>query len=507
MSSTHSSLTDLRRLHSWSGAAWRARWKQPLGAEDVLVVQGPPHSARLAEQPEAAVAMARELRAPGVLSLLDCIAHGHRAAFVYEYFDAVAVLHVIESERPNAAVPARAAAELVARVAEVLAACEPSLRHPGPEAWDVLLDANGVVKVSGFVGPNNRSARLFAPFGDDSSAALVYRLGVYLGTLLAGQPPGQANDERTHNARVRRLLIAAMSRPQVGLPDLLGDALRSMLAWDPDDRPSLRELPERLRTAVAAVPQAGLAAWASRIVPELEQGNASSDTTQREQGPPSLAELDDEDDRTAVDDATMIGLRGSTVPVDDHTLQTHRRAVDQGERPAAAAPDLFPVQVGPPPELVSRRPQLPAGFLIDGVTDPTSVELNGGRDGSPILLVVGLVLLTALVVSVTALAAVFIDELGGDELPEEPTIADALPRPSERGPFELRILVRGGEPFRVVCAGGTQGEGTDEVQLSGVIAGPCELHAQLDGEPVVVPFEATGPATIRCLQTRQARCH
>ncbi len=496
----------LARHDAWSGAAWRGTFGDPDDPEDVLIQLGPPQTGpRMFKMAREA---AREVLAEadiGVLRLKAVVEHDRRVAWVYEAFDGVALLNVA-GDASETVVPASVAAELLAVLVEVLMRLPGARRHPGPEDWDVLVDETGGVKLAGFVGPTPRSPRLFAPFGEDGDAALVYRLGVYLGTMLAGAPPGQAVDEQAHAATVRRMLVRAMSRPHVGLPDGLGAVLRGMLSWDPDDRPRLQSLPKALRECLGP-DDPSLEAWCAAHIGGVRRAVTNDATQQRSDGPSTPSGFgDDGDDLTAVEDPTVV------VPTDagtgaehrDNTQQTSWRAPDLGDR---AGNSLFPVHVGPPPEIVTKHPMLPDGFLHGERREATAVELPAPARPSMGPLVVGMTLALCLVLAMFALTALLASGPGLSSALPDPTIGEALPvvQPADAR-FDVEVLVRGGEPFSVTCPGGASTAGIDAVTLVGASPGRCQLSGKLDGVEVVVSFDVYEAGTVRCFQTRQARC-
>lgn len=496
----------LARHDAWSGAAWRGIFGDPEEPEDVLVQLGPPQTGpRMFQMARDAATGVLEETDVGVLRLKAVVEHDRRVAWVYEAFDGVALLNVA-GDASETVVPASVAAELLAVVVEVLMRLPGARRHPGPEDWDVLVDETGGVKLAGFVGPTPRSPRLFAPFGDDGDAALVYRLGVYLGTMLAGAPPGQAVDEQAHAATVRRMLVRGMARPNVELPDGLGAVLRGMLSWDPDDRPRLQSLPKALRQC-RGPDDLGLEAWCSAHIGGVRRAVTHDATQQRMDGPAIPSGFDsDDDDFTAVEDPTVVVATDSRTHAEhlDSTQQTSWRAPDAGDR---AGNSLFPVQVGPPPEIVTKRPKLPDGFLYGEQREATAVELPVPARPSIGPLVVGMTLALCLVLAMFALTALLASGPGlAPDLPD-PTIGDALPvvQPADAR-FDVEVLVRGGEPFSVTCPGGVAATGVGEVTLLGAAPGRCQLSGQFEGEQVSVDFEVYEARTVRCFQTRLARC-
>src|SRR5690606_19064063 len=137
------------------------------------------------------------------------------------YVDGLGLGHTVAAG-PGPSLPARGAAEIVARVGGILLDTGATgLWHPGPEPTDVIVDAAGRVRVSGFVGPYPPSPSMRAP-GPEGEAAQVYRLGALLAHLVSGVPPGPASEREGHRAMVRQVMIRAMSRTDATLTDRLG---------------------------------------------------------------------------------------------------------------------------------------------------------------------------------------------------------------------------------------------------------------------------------------------
>jgi hypothetical protein len=215
---------------------------------------------------------------------------------------------------------------------------------------------------------------------------------------------------------------------------------------------------------------------------------------------------DDGDDLTAVEDPTVVVVTDPRTAGEhrDNTQQTSWRAPDLGDR---AGNSLFPVQVGPPPEIVTKRPKLPDGFLLGEQREATAVELPAPARPSVGPLVVGMTLALCLVVAMFALTALLTSGPGATPELFEPTIGDALPDVEPAGArFDVEVLVRGGESFSVTCPGGVSAVGVESVTLVGASPGRCQLSGQLDGEQVEVSFDVYEAGTVRCFQTRQARC-
>jgi hypothetical protein len=442
---------------------------------------------------------------PGVLRLLEVRAHQRRVAWVYEPWDGLALGALPGAETT---LPARAAAEIVAEVATTLLEIGAELRHPGPEVGDVLVDARGGVRLAGFVGPYRRPLGLRAPFGDRGEAAQVYRLGLLLAHLLTGALPGPAVGEEAHAAVLRNVLIRSMARPGDVLPERLADWLRGMLAWSPVERPVLSAIPDGLRDAVGGA-RPSLVEWAARHVDALRQRAADEAQAVRDALPP-VVELEDSLDEVSQDSlASPLGEREE--PYDDEPTQEAPIAPVPGHElaPRTLPPSAIPVSVGPPAEVLKRRPRLPEGFLEAGTDETMPVE---GPPSAARLPAWALFALSAAGLAAIAVAATALLLLQGGRPPaapaHEPSIAEALgPGPADPGAFDVVFAARGGEPFAVRCAGGATAEGVDEVVVRGALAGPCTVRGVLDGAPVEVQVEVTGPGTIRCFQTRTAHCH
>lgn len=225
----------------WHGAAHLGRRRTPAGDAPVFVLLGPEGASAeaLARARHAAVSVA-ECRVPGVHRLIDVVLVDDRLGWVFESVDGVGLSHTVAGEG-RALLSTRAAAEIVASVAEKLLAVD--LKNRGPEPTDLFVDAAGTVIVSGFAGPFPTSPAMRAPRGDDGEAAAVYRLGVLLAQLLSGVAPPPASERSAHPALVRRALIRVMARPGPVLPERYGESIRGMLAWEPAERPRCRPCP------------------------------------------------------------------------------------------------------------------------------------------------------------------------------------------------------------------------------------------------------------------------
>ncbi|TVQ91392.1 MAG: hypothetical protein EA397_10055 [Deltaproteobacteria bacterium] len=423
---------------SWRGAAYDGTLRVDGGdPEPVLALLGPegaPDGALARAQ--RASSMAMTLQHAGVLRLLSVERSEGRVAWCYEAFRGLGMVHLVGSDGA-AELPARAAAELVAQVAETLLALgSAGLLHPGPEPADLLLAGSGTVKIATFSGPYPASPAMRAPEGrDGGEAAAVYRLGVLLAHLTSGSPIPASSDAEAHEVAVRRALIRAMARPGPVLSDRYGQWLRGMLAWDPGERPPLSAVPAGLRGVAWATGGESLADWAGRRVQELilrveERGVATgitpppapdfSDPALTEvDGPrpardPSLPPrrpvlFDDDTSTSAEDDATqeLPPAGGSPVP-------------SSGPRSRSSAG--MPVDIGPPPAAL-RKASLPPGFLTESSAASDKEHTEPAPESSMMspAMLVGVII--GLLIAVVLLSAYI---LFGERMrsPPEPTVPD-----------------------------------------------------------------------------------
>lgn len=433
---------------SWRGAAFDG-WMNAVSGDSmrVLALLGPEGATpESIDRAQRAASIALTLRHPGVLRLIHLLEYGDRAAWCYEPIHGIGLIHLVGSDGV-AELPARAAAELVAQVAETLLGLGPTgLLHPGPEPADLVLGANGKVQIAGFSGPYPASPAMRAPDGSTGEAAAVYRLGVLLAHLTSGSAPPSGGDPAAHMVVVRRALIRAMERPGPALSDRYGQWMRGLLAWAAAERPPLSSVPAGLRAVAWATGGEGLGDWAARCVPGLV--SAIEERSAAPLGPsatPAGSEIRDNVLLSAPPPrATSPGFRRSTsdelsptLPSDDDRTQEETLRPDEpseGRRPARPRPDaVMPVDIGPPPQAISRKPTLPAGFLDRPevsrgaeLFDTAPVEVTQIEGGSPAILI-GVII--GLLVLVLVLSAYVLFGERGQALsaaPDGPSLNDAV---------------------------------------------------------------------------------
>lgn len=349
---------------AWHSLVRRATWRRDGSSREVLVFLGvQPIDDLQAIRTEAEPAMG--VVDPGVLPLLGVEPIGEGVGWVYPFRPVVSPCFFSKPLLGH-----RASAQLVARVARVVEAHP----HPGPNVEDVLLDATGRVLVANFVGPLPPNAR--APGDDEGEAAVVYRLGALLATLLAGAVKAGSTPS-SHDAAVRRTIIRAMSMPGAVFSDRYASWLQGMLAWDPDARPPLSRVAQALEELAGTSGGLPLQAVVVRDfdrwveVAGRYQGNSLGD--------PSLAASTSSHptfDPEYAGRTTLAKETPAEIPyVDEPTVESELFDPVECTPPSVLERGTIPVEVGPPVEAIRKRPPtLPPGFLDprSGDTQPAA---------------------------------------------------------------------------------------------------------------------------------------
>lgn len=320
-------------LPAWGHDVLRASW----GEVPAAVLLGPPlvDPAALAQAQHRAAPWIGRTH-PGVLTLLAIQRVDDREGWIYQRPDGVALRRLCAP--PREPPPAKVAVLLVAGTAATLAQLPPP-HHPGPTLRDVFVDRDGSVCVSGFAGPHTPAP---AP-GDDPEAATVWHLGRLLAELLAGSPPASADDPQAHAVAVRRLLIRIMSEPGQGLPEPCRQALEEMLSWEPQQRPRLGQLASRLEEGAAELRGPTLQEWAEQVELVLQQDTLVA--------PVTLDPHEEPRDYTEESEPFSIPLADEVTAVTEGGSPRQLLTPEQG---------AIPVGVGPPVEVASKAPSLPA---------------------------------------------------------------------------------------------------------------------------------------------------
>ncbi len=378
----------------WTPAALRG-WLG--GSEAVAAVRGPEDAGAGFERARVAAEPWLGRRGDGLLPLIEVAVHEGRVVWIYPRIPTLALAH-LRGPADGDLLPARAAAEVVGRLASILVGL--GAEHPGPEPADVLVTPDGDLRLLGFVGPFPPTPEARAPLKGAGAPAQVYRLGVLLARLLTGTAPTTGSDRESHQARLRRVVVRAMARPGASLPERYRDWLLGMLAWEPELRPPLSAIPGGLSEAAVAATGPGLREWATgqvatRIALFHLAAEAPADAPVDELPSPRSEESPAVREFTV--GRTAPRLEGLDLPPmdDDPTAEAEANVHYPGE--SAAQPGMpleagsIPVLVGPPPEAHRGRPKLSIPKAKDRRSRSSS--LPAGARG---WLAVGLVITLAL---------------------------------------------------------------------------------------------------------------
>ncbi len=428
-------LIEVGPFDVWQGAARLGSLERSGARVPVLLIVGPDGATG------DSLARARATAAPflgrtadGVLTLVAVelvrtasTEAGTRVGWAYERRDVLSIAHALTGPH---ALPARAAAEVVARIAEIICDLPEAWRHRGPEPADVLVTQSGEVLISDFVGPFPPAPSMRAPNGEDGEAAAVYRLGVLLAQLLTGSPPSSAADKAQQAANIRRVLIRAMAKPGPILADRYADWLHALLAWHPMERPALSTVADGLRMVAAQMAGETLSQWANAHVEALRLDVLRARAAAASPAPLPL-DREATGEHTRTDDVSAD--RSGEFSRDDEPTQEESRSrirALEHEVPSLSNPGLMPITVGPPPEALRDRPRLPSGFLQEPEPIPEPIRVTPrpkpGRRRWIRAMVFAIWGLAAMLLIGTALLLALYLLLPPRALPDDPGLSEAL---------------------------------------------------------------------------------
>ncbi len=237
------------------------------------------------------------LRHPAIVRADDLINIAGRPAVVMEYVPGVNLSWIINPKRCAASIPPAAALSIIRQVASALDAAysRPSpvtgealrVLHRDIKPGNVRITADGEVKVLDFGIARSEhqgreadtqnyqlgSLRYMSPelmSGQGASPASdIYALGVVTFETLARKRLGWAGEAAdVHDNQVQsRLEAADLSAFPGEAWNMVVALLESMLAFEPEARPSASQVIERCRQLEARVPSMPLDVWAREVLP------------------------------------------------------------------------------------------------------------------------------------------------------------------------------------------------------------------------------------------------
>ncbi|MGW4411144.1 serine/threonine-protein kinase [Nonomuraea sp. NPDC004702] len=234
----------------------------------------------------------RTLRHPHIVTMRDFVIEGERLALVMDLVEGGDLRGLLQQ---HGTLPPAMAAELMAQVAEALAAAHATgVVHRDVKPGNVLIDGPtgqarltdfgvarivlgpGLTQTTSIIGTPTYLSPEVADGGTPTPAVDVYAAGLILYELLAGRPPFVGE----HPMALLRQHAMAMPRRLPGMPDVLWSVIAACTAKDPATRPAAGQVAVALREAAPVV--AGLAA-----LPRVGRADAPSATSEPIPGPPS----------------------------------------------------------------------------------------------------------------------------------------------------------------------------------------------------------------------------
>ena len=264
--------------------AWWSRDQEPEAR--VLVRALPGESAAEGANARLLVvgALLGKVQDPHLLRVVHCGVLANKACVVYEGHNGASLTRALTALAERSQVmPVRALVEVAAAVARALCAvvggapeAVERLVHPGPSPNEVLIDAEGGVKLAGLwvmrrgALPEGPLSPYAGPERSVEEPHGVYGVGALLATLLIGAPPPVGStDEATQEAALRNLRAQALVRPGGDVPESLVELMRQCLGPQADRRPRLVAVADRLGSISRTLSSASLRSWAQSAVPSL----------------------------------------------------------------------------------------------------------------------------------------------------------------------------------------------------------------------------------------------
>jgi hypothetical protein len=339
---------------------------------------------------------------PSVLRLFHTTKVDGQPAWVYEGLQAVSLARALDVANANKEfLPARVAVEAVERASQGIRAAltqgqniqgSPGpVIHLGPAPSELLVDSVGTLRVAGFsIDAEGSPGLLRAPSGyaphkpGTPTQRAVYGLGALMVHLLGGERPGSAGEDTVRqSAVIRRAIIRVLSRPGEAVPETMTELIRSVLAYEPDDRPTLSELQDALAAASEQLHSASLRTWAPDTVPGLlkqaELGYPDPDTmrmrrhieSSEDAGSAAFTRQPDKA-KAPREVATVVGRPAVSPQAPPFSTEPHVEAT-----PLMSSTSL---SVNPTSETDIADAYSDVGKAVPGPTEPVPFEIGGPDD-------------------------------------------------------------------------------------------------------------------------------
>ncbi|RSM98733.1 hypothetical protein DMB42_44100 [Nonomuraea sp. WAC 01424] len=227
----------------------------------------------------------RTLTHPNIVTMRDFVIEGERLALVMDLVEGGDLRGLL---RRHGTLPPATAAELMAQVADALAAAHAvGVVHRDVKPGNVLIDGPtgqvrltdfgvarivlgpGLTQTTSIIGTPTYLSPEVADGGAPTPAVDVYAAGLILYELLAGRPPFVGD----HPMALLRQHAMATPRRLPGMPDALWALVVACTAKDPAGRPAAGQVAAALREAVPSL--RGLAA-----LPPVAKGEAPAATSE-----------------------------------------------------------------------------------------------------------------------------------------------------------------------------------------------------------------------------------
>jgi hypothetical protein len=297
------------------------------------------------------------LRDPNILRVVYATAIGGQAAVVYEGFEGASLARITPLlAQHGRLLPLRALLEIgevTARAVHSATGGAPEdverVHHEGPQTSDLLIDAHGILKVTGFtvifLGSEPPPSSSQCPPPEGGGAGGSWAIGALLVELLTGERMAAgAADPAKHEANLRRATTRVLARAADPVPEAVVQLIRATLSHDPRARPSIQDVADRLLDLSRGLSSTGLRSWAAGAIGGVLEGVSRSASS-----PPAASRV------PMVDSSRPLMPDTDTGAFPVRTVGGPARLTDGSAQPpvyelfsAPTAPTLPPREAGPP---------------------------------------------------------------------------------------------------------------------------------------------------------------